>query len=104
MEKNKEMLQDLSYVLDNYEEDVMLYLKHTIGDCQQEKAKRDMLENFGDNDIFWIKGRFWSKKNESACYVVYMKKDNNLHKYVYFTLYFSTVFLRIISHCPSFFF
>ena len=82
----------------------MLYLKHTIGDCQQEKAKRDMLENFGDNDIFWIKGRFWSKKNESACYVVYMKKDNNLHKYVYFTLYFSTLFLRIISHCPSFFF
>ena len=82
----------------------MLYLKHTIGDCQQEKAKRDMLENLGDNDIFWIKGRFWSKKNESACYVVYMKKDNNLHKYVYFTLYFSTLFLRIISHCPSFFF
>ena len=104
MEKNKEMLQDLLYVVDNYEEDVMLYLKHTIADCQQDKAKRDMLENLGDNDIFWIKGRFWSKKNESACYVVYMKKDNNLHKYVYFTLYFSTVFLRIISHCPSFFF
>ena len=104
MEKNKEMLQDLLYVVDNYEEDVMLYLKHTIADCQQDKAKRDMLENLGDNDIFWIKGRFWSKKNESACYVIYMKKDNNLHKYVYFTQYFSTVFLRIISHCPSFFF
>ena len=60
------MLQDLLYVVDNYEEDVMLYLKHTIADCQQEKAKRDMLESLGDNDIFWIKGRFWSKKNESA--------------------------------------
>ena len=60
------MLQDLLYVVDNYEEDVMLYLKHTIADSQQEKAKRDMLESLGDNDIFWIKGRFWSKKNESA--------------------------------------
>ena len=46
--------------MNNYEEDVALYLKHMIRDCQQEKAKRDILQNIGDKDIFWIKD--WSQK------------------------------------------
>ena len=60
MEKDKETSEDLLYVMYNYEEDVTLCLKHTIRDCQQEKAKRDALQNLGDKDIFWIKD--WSQK------------------------------------------
>ena len=78
-----------------------LYLKHIIQDCQQEKAKRDTLQNLGDKDIFWIKDwllkilprkfrepqqDYFGKKGMSQHVVIYMKKDNNLHKYVYFTL------------------
>ena len=60
LEKNKNICQNLLYVVNNYEEDVALYLKHMIRDCQQEKAKRDTLKNVGDKDIFWIKD--WSQK------------------------------------------
>ena len=60
MEKDKETSEDLLYVMYNYEEDVTLCLKHIIRDCQQEKAKRDALQNLGDKDIFWIKD--WSQK------------------------------------------
>ena len=60
MEKNKEICKDLLYVVNNYEEDLTLYLKHIIRDCQQEKAKGDTLQNLGDKDIFWIKD--WSQK------------------------------------------
>ena len=89
------------YVQNNYEEDVTLYLKHIIQDCQQEKAKRDTLQNLGDKDIFWIKDwllkilprkfrepqqDYFGKKGMSQHVLIYMKKDNNLHKYVYFTL------------------
>ena len=79
-----------------------LYLKHIIQDCQQEKAKRDTLQNLGDKDIFWIKDwllkilprkfrephqDYFGKKGMSQHVdVIYMKKDNNLHKYVHFTL------------------
>ena len=61
-----------------------------------------MLENLGDNGIFWIKdwsqeilprkfrepqqGYFGKKGMSQHVDVIYMKKDNNLHKYVYFTL------------------
>ena len=90
------------YVQNNYEEDVTLYLKHIIQDCQQEKAKRDTLQNLGDKDIFWIKDwllkilprkfrepqqDYFGKKGMSQHVdVIYMKKEDNLHKYVYFTL------------------
>ena len=60
LEKNKNICQNLLHVVNNYEEDVALYLKHMIRDCQQEKAKRDILQNIGDKDIFWIKD--WSQK------------------------------------------
>ena len=60
LEKNKEICKYLLYVVNNYEEDVTLYWKHIIRDCQQEKAKGDTLQNLGDKGIFWIKD--WSQK------------------------------------------
>ena len=48
LEKNQEKFENLLYAVNNYE-DVTLYFKHTIRDCQQEKAKREVLEKVRDN-------------------------------------------------------
>ena len=90
------MCEDLLYVVNNYEEDVTLYFKHIIWNCQQDKAKTDTLENSGDKDIFWIKDwlqkilprRFREPQQDyfgrngmsQHVDVIYMKNDNNLHK------------------------
>lgn len=71
------------YDINNFEEDTALYMKHIIWDCQQEKAKQDILENLGNNDVFCVKdwsqknsttkfsgtstGLFWGKRNEPSC-------------------------------------
>ena len=48
------------YDINNFEEDTALYMKHIIWDCQQEKAKQDILENLGNDDVFCVKD--WSQK------------------------------------------
>ena len=57
-ELNQELKEDLLYDINTIEEDIGLYMKHIIRDCQQEKTKQDVLEHLGNNDIFWIKD--WS--------------------------------------------
>ena len=59
-ELNQELKEDFLYDINTIEEDIGLYMKHIIRDCQQEKAKQDVLEHLGNNDIFWIKD--WSQK------------------------------------------
>ena len=66
------------------------------------RKQKEMCLNLNDKDIFWIKDwsqkvlprKFTEPKQDYFCKkgmsqhvdVIYMKKDKNLHKYVYFTL------------------
>ena len=90
------------YDINTTEEDIGFYMKHIIRDCQQEKTKQDLLEHLGNNYIFWIKD--WSQKflvqkfrepqqdyfgkkgMSQQVDVIYLKQDNEVKKYVYFTL------------------
>ena len=88
--------------MNKIEEDIGLYMKHIIRDCQQEKAKQDLLEHLGNSYIFWIKDwsqtflpqkcrepqqDYFGKKGMSQHVdVIYLKQDNEIKKYVYFTL------------------
>ena len=90
------------YDINTTEEDIGFYMKHIIRDCQQEKTKQDLLEHLGNNYIFWIKD--WSQKFLAQKFrelqqdyfgkkgmsqqvdVIYLKQDNEVKKYVYFTL------------------
>ena len=88
--------------MNKIEEDIGLYMKHIIRDCQQENAKQDLLEHLGNSYIFWIKDwsqtflpqkfrepqqDYFGKKGMSQHVdVIYLKQDNEIKKYVYFTL------------------
>ena len=101
-ELNQELKEDLLYDINTIEEDIGLYMKHIIWDCQQEKAKQDVLEHLGNNNIFWIKewsqkilpqkfrepqqDYFGKKEMSQHVDVIYLKQDNELKKYIYFTL------------------
>ena len=43
-ELNQEIQKDLLYDINTFEEDITVRMKHIIRDCQQDKAKQDVLE------------------------------------------------------------
>ena len=59
-ELNQELKENLLYDINTIEKDIGLYMKHIIQDCQQEKAKQDVIKHLGNN-IFWIQ-KFWESQ------------------------------------------